>query len=109
MSAHRETFGAEPFKFGEALSASWRTGNPEPSPGCIGKGVETRRGAPNPAFGRQGEGIVQTTNSAFGGSSENCSGKKILWPARAVTVQLRSGAQSDSLKDGSLFLFVDLK
>ena len=53
----RETGGVELLKVGETL-----TGNPEPSPDILREGVETRWAAPNP-LARNGEGIVQTTNS----------------------------------------------
>ncbi|MDX2047868.1 MAG: hypothetical protein SFU87_13840, partial [Chitinophagaceae bacterium] len=54
-----------------------RIGNTEPSlPPRREKGVETRRRAPKFVLNGYGEGIVQTTNPASGGSSENCSGKE---------------------------------
>jgi len=51
----------------------------------------------------QGEGIVQTTNSPVGGAVKTVEGKKILWAAMPVTVQLRSGAQKAILKTGRFF------
>ncbi len=57
LSARRETGGVELLKVGGTLK-----GNPEPSPKVFREGVETRRAAPKP-LARNGEGIVQTTNS----------------------------------------------
>ena len=63
LSAHWETDGAEPFKFGEAFLGN-QDGNPEPSHLTV-KGVETRWRAPT--FSNEyGEGIVQTTNPLNG-------------------------------------------
>jgi hypothetical protein len=93
LSAHWETFGAEPFKFGETLIAINKMVIPSQVPMYIGKGVETRWRAPKlNLMIEQGEGIVQTTNPPVGGAVKTVEGKKILWAAMPVTVQLRSGA-----------------
>jgi hypothetical protein len=81
-------------------------GNPEPSPGFFGKGVETRRRASKPGENSwYDEGIVQTTKPSKDGAAKAVEGKKILWPAMAVSVQLRSGALNDSINWVVFFIY----